>query len=988
VPGCSSAAVIVSVPLMLSIQNAQGGVVSGVKVYAFNGAAYTGYSATSDAGGQATLTLPLGSYRFRADYNGAQYWSGTQNHCAIPGCISLTLVVGPQMTATPVQTPTETPAPSATPQPSETPVPSETPTSTPEGAETATPVAWHSGSAKILADIVLESSLKAAAGPVRQSQTGLVILTVMDSDGTAKAGLRVYAFDGAAYTGFSGTTDANGQAALNLPGGSYRFRADLNGTQFWSDTANHCSVPGCSSASITVTKPVTVAVRNTDGAAMTGLMVYAFTGSTYVNISGVTDAGGQAAFTLPQGSYRFRVDLNGTPFWSSAENACELPGCETTDVTVAKPVTVTVAGQTGAPYPNLMVYAFSGSTYTGYSAATNDSGQATLTLPLGSYRFRADYNGVQFWSGTDACAIPGCETAAVTLPGGTTESSVTISYGYDALNRLVAATYSNGISYQYTYDAVGNRLSYTSTVKGISETTDYAYDAANRLSSVNGMAYSWDANGNLLRDEKNVYEYSQADRLIRLTQGTHVYTFAYDGLGNRLQQTVDGSTEIYVLDSSSGLSQVLAAGDQAYLYGIGRIAQLGPDGATYFLSDHLNSVRQVTDKDGYILTSRSYDPFGNGTELAGDKVSAYGYAGEWADESGLINLRARYYTPQSGRFLTQDAWEGESSQPMSYNLWLYGYANPTTYVDRDGERAVGSFCAENDEWCVWPHSSSYLPPNTEKYNHKIPPRNIIWRTNKYADLITRYGAPIYDDNGKSLDNTKEAQYYIRDYTFRRINGNPEDARHCGQVAMSAILALIYPNITTDYVIEIHPNDGVAGTSRHGWAEFIDTGIPKNLLYQYGKKISYKLDNGGYVTSKQIVVSAAKFKKYLDKQQLIMILVPINNSGKIDGSEIKKDGTAKIPHWVIITGMTYQWDSGYNEGVSPWNWIRIYNPFDSQTEYYWWPDFVYAVRNMPMDDDITLKQKKENITPIYTYYASMLVLSFTSSNDFPNSNLFP
>lgn len=42
------------------------------------------------------------------------------------------------------------------------------------------------------------------------------------------------------------------------------------------------------------------------------------------------------------------------------------------------------------------------------------------------------------------------------------------------------------------------------------------------------------------------------------------------------------------------------------------------------------------------------------------------------------------------------------------------------------------------------------------------------------------------------------------------------------------------------------------------------------------------------------------------------------------------------HWVVITGISNQWE--INKDLSPWNWIRIYNPFNNQTEYYWWEDF--------------------------------------------------
>ena len=84
-------------------------------------------------------------------------------------------------------------------------------------------------------------------------------------DGDGLAGLEVYAFDGTTYTGFNKTTDSSGEALFTLPQGSYRFRADFNGTQFWSGDANHCDIPGCETATVTVTKPVTVTVQDSAG---------------------------------------------------------------------------------------------------------------------------------------------------------------------------------------------------------------------------------------------------------------------------------------------------------------------------------------------------------------------------------------------------------------------------------------------------------------------------------------------------------------------------------------------------------------------------------------------------------------------------------------------------------------------------------------------------------------------------------------------------
>ncbi len=38
-----------------------------------------------------------------------------------------------------------------------------------------------------------------------------------------------------------------------------------------------------------------------------------------------------------------------------------------------------------------------------------------------------------------------------------------------------------------------------------------------------------------------------------------------------------------------------------------------------------------------------------------------------------------------GCFMSKDIWQGDSMQPMSYNLWLYVYSNPVMYVDPSGE---------------------------------------------------------------------------------------------------------------------------------------------------------------------------------------------------------------------------------------------------------------------------------------------------------------
>ena len=161
-----------------------------------------------------------------------------------------------------------------------------------------------------------------------------VEIRVTDERGDPMPGLPVYAFDGATYTGYHETTDGSGIASITLPEGIYRFRVDVDSTQFWSGEANHCPVPGCTLANVTVTIPVVVTVLDSMGMPQEGLPVYAFDGTTYTGYHGTSDANGQVTLTLPQGDYRFRADSGGTQFWSGEVNHCSVPGCESASGTV------------------------------------------------------------------------------------------------------------------------------------------------------------------------------------------------------------------------------------------------------------------------------------------------------------------------------------------------------------------------------------------------------------------------------------------------------------------------------------------------------------------------------------------------------------------------------------------------------------------------------------------------------------------------------
>jgi RHS repeat-associated protein len=454
--------------------------------------------------------------------------------------------------------------------------------------------------------------------------------------------------------------------------------------------------PTCASAalSVPVFQSVTVTVKDSTGAIQPELPVYVFNAGNYTGFNAVTDAQGQAVFNLPVNSYRFRADVHGHQYWSGEEGHCALPACTSAEVAVPRfgQVTIKVQYQNGEVLPEVPVYAFNGAVYSGISGVSDALGQVQLWLPEDNYRFRADQYELPFWSGSsDHCEVPGCQqvTLSTYAYGNDARQEQEILYTYDSLNRLTAADYSSGIFYHYSYDAAGNRLSQEMALNGEPIMTDYTYDDANRLTQVGEQAYTWDANGNLLDDGLRQYGYDAANRLTSLSEADMTYSYTYNGLGDRISQSVDGATETYQLDLNAGLTQVLSDGTNTYLYGNGRISQDTGEVVNTFLSDALGSVRTVV-SGGEIILAHDYTPYGEELASAGSGASAYGYAGEWTDASGLQYLRARYYDPRMGRFVSKDSWDGFVSRPLSLNNWSYVENNPIKLVDPSG------FIAESD----------------------------------------------------------------------------------------------------------------------------------------------------------------------------------------------------------------------------------------------------------------------------------------------------
>ena len=235
------------------------------------------------------------------------------------------------------------------------------------------------------------------------------------------------------------------------------------------------------------------------------------------------------------------------------------------------------------------------------------------------------------------------------------------SYGYNELDQLRTMTTTGGLVSQYSY--VRGNLVKVNTV-GSSSVVTYTWDSANRLTGV-----------------------------ITPTQSS---AYTYDADGHRVAQTQGGTTTNYLWDSESSYGDVLletngaGAFQASYVLAGGELVSQNKGGVTsYLLKDGQGSTRALFSGGTLVIAGGnqiySYTAFGSLQTAATTVGTSYLYTGQQLDQpTGLYDLRARYYNPVDGRFLSQDGSIANSTNPDELNRYAYATDNPVNAFDPSG----------------------------------------------------------------------------------------------------------------------------------------------------------------------------------------------------------------------------------------------------------------------------------------------------------------
>lgn len=292
------------------------------------------------------------------------------------------------------------------------------------------------------------------------------------------------------------------------------------------------------------------------------------------------------------------------------------------------------------------------------------------------------------------------------LPAEGNRINETRSYVYDTYGNLTQSTVTDHLNSgaesvtTYTYDKVGNRTAMSRD----DQATTYTYNGLNQLTEADlpdaTVNYTYDSRGNQIQEQNETtgittsFTYAVTGEMTALSvsgSDTAAYTQEniYNHEGIRISKSEGGVTRRYYYDNGivSYTKDGTSVSSSNILSADGDVLGTYRDSAYYtYTKDTQNSTESIIKTDGTLAAAYTYTDFGETSELTGSSFdNEICYTGAVYDaESGLYYMNARYYDPETGRFISQDTYRGSIDNPGQWHLYAYCANNPINYVDPSG----------------------------------------------------------------------------------------------------------------------------------------------------------------------------------------------------------------------------------------------------------------------------------------------------------------
>ncbi len=345
-------------------------------------------------------------------------------------------------------------------------------------------------------------------------------------------------------------------------------------------------------------------------------------------------------------------------------------------------------------------------------SVTHDAAVENCASPSASPRLRHTYT----YDDSDN------RVSEVVRRAGSTVDEVT-SYGYDEADRLTGVRYPDNQSFLYRLAADGTRkgerhvLGYSGVLDG------HGFESSSSAQKLKDLTYEHDSLGGLRQvrdavtgnqvvaqfqtdvlgrmtsesraDLSRTMHFDAAGRLVEaeVTEGSQQrrVKYQYDFAGLRRTSDAEGFVTKYVWSGEAELleEQLPGAGSLLYQRAAGVVVAVGRE---RMLGDVFGSPVGRMSPGGEVTRT----DFGAHGEYRGgvkptSTMASLGYTGHSFDANlGLIYAQQRWYSPELGRFLSEDPVGAGAylAAPQGLNPWLYANGSPTRYTDPDGRFGV------------------------------------------------------------------------------------------------------------------------------------------------------------------------------------------------------------------------------------------------------------------------------------------------------------
>lgn len=293
--------------------------------------------------------------------------------------------------------------------------------------------------------------------------------------------------------------------------------------------------------------------------------------------------------------------------------------------------------------------------------------------------------------------------SASRISGQTNANNTGHGYRYDLQDNLLALTIggvksstsielTNPIQFAYSRNPTGQVASKQCNLESLmwEPTVDklVSYGTANSFNqypSVGANSFSYNLDGCLTSDGVNSYTYDSENRLLSVSGPSGNVTFKYDPFGRLIRKISSTSSVQYYYSGPNRVEEVVSSTGSrsaAYVYSALDSCVFTINASSlpnYLHYDETGSVILVSDAVGQAVQKTVYDAWG--TRKAGSfSALSIGFTGQfYAEEAGLYYYKARFYSPDLGRFLQPDP-----DPSADTNLYNYVYNDPSNLTDPFG----------------------------------------------------------------------------------------------------------------------------------------------------------------------------------------------------------------------------------------------------------------------------------------------------------------